>query len=304
MGILKISLFGSVSARHEESLEKLRLTPVLQELLAYLLLNNRYPQPRDVLAEQFWGEYSQDRARGCLKTALWRLRCLLEPKGIPRGTYLFTTTRGDIGFNRDSPYWLDVEIFLQQVTPILNRFGHEGGDTDASACRAAISLYTGDFLEGFYDNWAIHQREQLRIIYLDALVWLVHYYKKQAEYEKSLDYARKVLEMDPLHEEIHRETMRLYNSMGLRVQALQQFEICQKSLKQELGIRPMEETLQLYRLILAGKGQLVTPLQLENSDLLAGILSRIRSGQKAVSRAEENFHEAEKLLEELLLHYR
>ncbi len=301
MGILRVLMFGSVSVRHGSHSGDIRLTPVIQELLAYLILNSRYPQSRDMLAEQFWGDYSQERAKGCLKTALWRLRRLLEPDGIPSGTYLLSTPRGDIGFNRDSPHWVDVDVFVEQVTPALSGPAQEGSPGDAAACSTALSLYTGDLLGGFYDNWAIQQRERFRIIYLDTLTWLVHYHMKHCQYEKSLAYARKILVIDPLQEEIHREIMCLYIELGLRPQALQQFETCRAVLKRELGIAPMEETFRLYRLIVAEPGNLVKSSQLENSDLLARALNQIQSGHQAISQAQENFREAAQTLTGLLL---
>jgi DNA-binding SARP family transcriptional activator len=300
MGILRVSLFGKVGVRHDDRPGELKLTPVIQGLLAYLLLNSRYPQSRDVLAEQFWGEYSQERARGCLKTALWRLRRLLEPEDTPSGAYLLTTSRGDIGFNHDSPHWFDVETFLQQVTPALSRPAQEGRHVDATACSQALSLYTGDLLEGFYDNWAIHQRERLRIIYLNTLTWLVHYHEKECEFEKSLSYARKILEIDPLQEEIHRKAMRLYTKLGLRPQAIQQFEMCQAVLMRELGIAPMQETLQLFRLIMAGQGNLRTSSLLENHDLLTRVLTKLQDGHEALSQAQEQFREVSQLLQGML----
>jgi DNA-binding SARP family transcriptional activator len=301
MGTLCVSLFGNVSVKHDDMLGDLRLTPVIQELLAFLLLNGRYPLPREVLAEQFWGEYCQEKARGCLKTALWRLRRALEPEGVPSGTYLLSTQQGEIGFNYDSSHWVDADIFLEKVTPVLSRPSKEVSSTEIAACSSALTLYNGDLLEGFYDNWAIRQRERFRIIYLDTLTWLVHYYKGQRQYEISLGYARKILEVDPLREEIHREVMRLYIESGLRPQALRQFETCREVLKRELGIIPMEETQQLYRLILAEEGIPILPPRVHDDDLLVSVLSQIQSARQTLNEAQEQFLKASQMLEGLLL---
>jgi DNA-binding SARP family transcriptional activator len=54
-----------------------------------------------------------------LNTALWRLRKVLEPAGVPRGTYLVTTSMGKVRFNRLSNYGLDVAEFENDTQKTL-----------------------------------------------------------------------------------------------------------------------------------------------------------------------------------------
>src|SRR5262245_26886374 len=110
MSMLRINLFGSVRIHHTGQTRDAAAPRMVKALLAYLLLN-RASRPREVLAEVFWGDQSPEHARSCLNTALWRLRRVLEPSGIPRGAYLITTPSSDVSFNRDSPHWLDVAVF-------------------------------------------------------------------------------------------------------------------------------------------------------------------------------------------------
>jgi DNA-binding SARP family transcriptional activator len=93
---------------------------VVKGLLAYLVLFRRV-HAREVLLDLFWGEYREDRARKCLNTALWRLRKVLEPAGVPRGTYLMTTSMGKVGFNRQSDCCLDVAEFEKHTQKALDR---------------------------------------------------------------------------------------------------------------------------------------------------------------------------------------
>jgi DNA-binding SARP family transcriptional activator len=65
--------------------------------------------------------------------------------------------------------------------------------------------------------------------------------------ELALDCGRKILEVDPLREEIHREMMRLHVRSGHRALALQQYDACRQLLAAELDVEPMEETQSLYR---------------------------------------------------------
>ena len=49
-----------------------------EKLLCYLVLNRHRFHPREVLAELFWGKSRPKNTRHCLRTALWRLRSVLE----------------------------------------------------------------------------------------------------------------------------------------------------------------------------------------------------------------------------------
>ncbi|MCP4416704.1 MAG: AAA family ATPase, partial [Chloroflexi bacterium] len=62
-------------------------------------------------------------------------------------------------------------------------------------------------------------------------------------------YAQKLLTVDPLQEEIHRQLMILHAQNNQRTAALAQYEQCAAILTGELGIEPDEETIKLYEQI-------------------------------------------------------
>jgi DNA-binding SARP family transcriptional activator len=258
MSNLQISLFGRVRLTHEDWSKEIKLTHSVQGLLAYLLLHRHRTFSRDVLAALYWGEQSQDKARGSLYSALWRLRTVLEPDGVPSGTYLSSCYSSEVGFNHDSPYWLDVAVFEEQITRILDTPYQLLEVGNIEKMESVLQLYSGELLEGFYDDWALRERERLRSLYLNALTYLMRYQKFHGNYEKGLTYGRKILELDPLREEIHREMMWLYVESGQRALALRHYETCRDILKTELNVQPMEETQSLYAKIHSrgGSGQL------------------------------------------------
>jgi DNA-binding SARP family transcriptional activator len=226
MPALRIQLFGTVNVSHDGRSLDTRLIHAVQSLLAWLLLHRRKMHARDALAALFWSDQSDARARSCLSTALWRLRQVLEPPGIPRGTYLIGQSDA-VGFNATSDYWLDVAAFEE---------GIERGAEDAIAC------YTGDLLEGFFDDWVLRERERLRMLYLDGLGRLLRRHSETGALERALHCGQQILAFDPLREDIHRELIRLHLRSGHRALALQQYEHCRASLQQELGVEPMDET--------------------------------------------------------------
>jgi DNA-binding SARP family transcriptional activator len=257
----------------------------VQALLAYLVLQRRRSHPREVLTGLFWGDHPEARARSCLSTALWRLRRVLEPPGVSRGTYLVTSRIGEVGFNCNSEHWVDVAAFEQGVQRRM--------EPDWSGVESAISHYTGDLLEGFYEDWALRERERLRILYLDALGRLLRHHSETDDVDAALACGQRILEIDPLREEIHRELIRLHLRSGHRAHALRQYQSCRDLLASELGIEPMEETRALNDEILS----CARPHAGRSPPAADELLPPLRSAASGIDEAREHLTRAIRLLD-------
>jgi DNA-binding SARP family transcriptional activator len=269
---LRIHLFGAMHIFFGDPVTEIKVTRTAQALLAYLLLHRHRCHGREDLASLFWGDCPQDRARSSLNTTLWRLRSTLEPPDVPRGTYLVTTPF-EVSVNCEESCWLDVAVFEEQTQRFLGRPFQNVSAFDLEEFESASSLYTGDLLEGYYYDWVIRAREQLRAMYLDGLERLMGYYKKNESYEKALHCGQLILDQDPLREEIHREVMQLYLESGRRAMAARQYEICRDSLIEELGISPMEETQALYsRIVSVAHDHTEPPLASDSVNLLPTLM--------------------------------
>lgn len=249
MATLQIVLFGRFRITRTDWGHELQLTRNVQAFLGYLLIHRHRVHSREVLAGIFWGDSPEEQARNCLNTMVWRLRRTLEPDPTPRGTYLVRTPLAEVGFNRNSDYWLDAAFFEKQLSRLLQKPAGMLNSAEAEALERALKLYTGDLLEGLYSDWALVARERMRALYLKGLEHLMGYYGHQREYEKAISYGKEILSHDNLREEIHRELMRYYSACGQRINALHHYKDCCKILRQELGISPLEETHALYRQI-------------------------------------------------------
>jgi DNA-binding SARP family transcriptional activator len=305
MNSLRISLFGDMRIAHDNGSVMANVTRTTQALLAYLLLQPHRPQPRDVLADVFWGDRSQERARNCLNTALWRLRRILEPAGTPDGTYLLTTPAGDISFNWQSEHWLDVAVFESEVRQILVKPIAGLKPEDVHHFEEALQLYTGDLLEGFYDDWAIRERERLRQLYVSGLNHLMRLYQQQGEFDKALASGLKLLDLDPLREEIHRSVMRLYCDGGQRTLAVRQYAVCRDLLQQELGIQPMAETQSLYAQLVQNADEPAAPESLDRELLhIRHALQQLSLTLRSLDKIRDQLQHALQLIERNSQDYR
>ncbi|MCL4296543.1 MAG: tetratricopeptide repeat protein [Anaerolineae bacterium] len=214
-----------------------------QALLYYLAVTG-CAHSREVLADLLWGDMGEATAKRNLTKALSNLRHLLEP-------YLLVD-RQSIAFNQAQPYELDVTIFQASIEASM--LLESGPSEELSPLRKAVNLYRGDFLEGFhvrealaFEEWHLSQREQLRETMLQGLDLLVKRYTNQrGEEAAGLEFAARLLALDPWRESAHRQMMVLLARSGRRSAALAQYESCRRILAEELGVEPMAETTVLY----------------------------------------------------------
>ncbi len=196
-----------------------------------------------------------------------------------------------MAFNRESQYWLDVEVFEQEINHLIAYPSQAKDEPNVQDLERIMNLYKGELLEGLYDDWAVREREHLRTIYLKSLTYLMQYYKFHKAYEKSSAYGQQILNLDPIREDIHREMMRIYLESGQRALAARQYGICQLTLIKELGISPMEETQMLYRQIFPESHKNHIPLASEESLNLEQALGELRQISHTIELARDQIQQ-------------
>jgi predicted ATPase/DNA-binding SARP family transcriptional activator len=249
--MLRLFLFGALRIEHNG-------VPVLlgrsraQALLAYLALS-RQPLERARLLALLWPEFDTDSARNNLRRELSLLKTSLSNE-------LLVADRRTVAWNMQAAAWVDVAVFQDQVAA-WTQHGHPAEEL-CSACAAglaaAVQLAGDDLLAGFtlpdsaaFDEWLFFQREGLRRQLAGALEALASWHARRGEYDRALEFARRRLALDPLHEPAQRMLMRLYAWAGWHAAALRQYEACAQLLQAELGGEPEAETTRLYEQIKA-----------------------------------------------------
>jgi predicted ATPase/DNA-binding SARP family transcriptional activator len=201
----------------------------------------------------------EERAKANLRMALYNLQNLFPG-------YL-AITRTTASFNRERPYWLDLEAFHSRLA---------AAEGQAAGLRAAMELYRGDFLEDLYvesapdfDAWLVEQREHLRLSFGQGLERLAEHYANQGDWIASVEGYRRLLALDALREDIHRRLMLILARAGRYDSALAQYEICCRLLREELGVEPAPETTALYlRIQIARSRPRPHNLPLETADII------------------------------------
>jgi DNA-binding SARP family transcriptional activator/predicted ATPase len=214
-----------------------------QALLFYLAATGRR-HTRSTLGALLWGDVPEPTSRANLRKALQQLRRLFS-------TFLHIQ-RDSVSMDAGAGVWVDA---TELATALREVPAGEAPDK----FERALSLFRGDFLAGFYvrnapdfEDWWLSERERLRAMVLDGLSALADHYARQGELQRAIALIRRYLEIEPWREEAHRRLMAWLALGGERSAALAQLEICRRTLEDELGVEPAEETIALYARIRDG----------------------------------------------------
>ena len=170
---LHVRLLGELDLRLGETALPPLESARAESLLAYLLLHRDAPQPRQRLAFLLWPDSTEPQARTNLRQVLHNLR-----RALPDAERFLEVTARTLRWRPDAPLRLDVAAFEDALA--------RARDDDLDALREAVDAYTGDLLEGCYDEWLLEERERLRQRHLEALERLAELLEEQGDAARAI----------------------------------------------------------------------------------------------------------------------
>ncbi len=231
----------------------------VRALLAYLAVHVDRPWPRATLADLLWPEQPESTARSNLRNALSNLRAVLTDHEAEPPFLVVTPLC--VRSSGSAERWIDVHAFLGLLPEAV---ADPDGVTEPAALarlEQALSLYRGEFLEGFsldsapFESWQSATRERFQREAARAARTVARAHAQLGDVAAASSATRRWLELDPWDEAAHRQLMRLLALQGLRAGALAQYEACRRALAQDLGIEPEAETTRQYEAIRAGRAE-------------------------------------------------
>ena len=139
----RLTLLGGFSLQSDhQTLDRLR-SRAATVLLAKLALSPQRDVPREGLTDLLWPDAQAEVGRSRFRQTLSLLRAVLEPPGGPP---VLHADRRSLRLVTDA-VWCDAI-----------EFEHAARRSDHAAAK---SLYRGELLPGFYDEWVLEERERL-----------------------------------------------------------------------------------------------------------------------------------------------
>lgn len=247
---LVVNFLGKMAVYRNDELIKTWKYNAVRNLFQFLVINKGRRILRDEIIETLWPGMPLDKALAGLYNALSSLRKILEP-GKHGKTSMIRLENECVWLDWRDSYSYDVDRFLENYR--LGKIKEKG---DPRACLMTFSeaqkIYRGDFLgEEKYVDWIEPERRRLREIYIETLSRTAVLHIQRQEYDKAMDFHKKILELDPCIEESHRALMLCHWKRNDKKKAVEQYKICEEVLTKHLGLSPLSETKRLFEVIVS-----------------------------------------------------
>lgn len=203
-------------------------------LLAVLVFAPQSGVHRTRIGEMLWPDTEVGKQNRRLNTTIWRLRDAMR-----RGTAadaIDTSPCGVVSLRTD------VET---DVAPLLHVSRQAPTEVEAVAddvLESAARIVAEDLFAGCFHDVVIRGRERLGAARLRAMVALLERHVAGGRLDSGIWWARRILEVDPYREDVHRQLIGVLRQAGRPRDALDQLDRCCRILREELGVEPAAST--------------------------------------------------------------
>ncbi len=234
--MLEVRLLGQFDVRQDHTPFVIS-TRAAQSLFAYLLLTVGTLHRREKLAGLLWPETTDANARKNLRTELWRLRQAIGIKSTRKKTIpYFLVDEISIGFNPESPHWLDASSVLAPLTK----------QTSTGNLIETLLHYRGELLPGLYDDWVVLERERVRAAFEQKTTRLLEILVEEKRWEDILEWGERWISFGQTPEPAYRALMLAYDARGDKAKVALTYQRCATALHNDLGVDPSAETQVLF----------------------------------------------------------
>ncbi len=198
------------------------LPPSPQRLVALLALHDS-ALPRGYVAGLLWGDSTETRAQGSLRSTLWKLQVARPGVVWICGDTLVL-----------SP---DVDVDVRHATQLARAL--VTGQFDEEIIVSLLEpKYCCELLPGWYDEWVIVERERHRQLSLHALESVCEYLTTMHRYGAAVLAGLAAVDREPLRESAHRALMKVHLAEGNLGEAIRRYQQYEKIAARDLGVEP------------------------------------------------------------------
>jgi DNA-binding SARP family transcriptional activator len=218
-----------------------------EALLCFLVAHTDRPVDRAELIDAVWPERAPREPQAALRPLLSRLRRTLEPAAIEG--------RDRLRLALPEPVWLDVAEAARALEDARTVAASGAWDAAGVHARAAFELMAPGFLPQRDEEWVRTRRAQVEELALEALEWVARCAlaiggDQLGAAERA---ARDLVARSRYRESGYRLLMEALAAAGNVAEALRAYEDLRTLLRDELGVAPASEIVELHRRLVAGE---------------------------------------------------
>jgi len=221
-------------------------------LLSFLICHRGHPVSQYKLIEQLWGDHTDiANPENTLRILLHRTRALLDQLYEGAGRECILRKDGSYCWNPDIPVTADYEIFEQ-----LCQSKTQEPTERTKELLEALSMYRGEFLaRQSSDSWVIPICTHFQNLFLLASQEAAQLLFAHQRYEEAADVCRRCIAAEPYSESACQLLMQILAAMNNPQSAAEVYEALSRRLFDDFGIRPSEETRNVYRAVVHSPGE-------------------------------------------------
>lgn len=174
-------------------------SPKVEELFAFLICKGNVS--RDEIADTLWDGFAPDKAMKNINSTVYYIRRALQQYGLED---CLVTTHRQISMNTKKIYCDLYEFERLQKT---------AWNTERGLVRLD-ALYQGELFQGKTYEWSFAKALALEESLILNLVKAAQLRERQEQLEEAEQLYRRILELNPFHEEIYRHLISIYTKRG------------------------------------------------------------------------------------------
>lgn len=220
------------------------------ELCKYFITKRDKATYSETIMEDLWPDRDYSDSKQALRTQIYRLRMLLDRKGLPEEDSFITFSGGAYSLNKNMSYCLDVQEFERLYNGAVH-ISLKNPDSAIKKYKTAALLYKGDYLpEIAYAEWVIPVRNYYNHVYIQLILDLTALLHDQERNEEIIEVLENAFLIEFFEEEFHFRYLRALIAAGRHRQAQSHYEYTSSVFYREMGIEMSSSMRDLYRNIL------------------------------------------------------
>ena len=222
--------------------------PVL--LLKSIVLHGSTDIPKEILIDDLWPRATAKAGDKNFKINLHRLRKAIEPDPKKEFGYSYIIQKAGLISLDPELVTLDSDEFITFSARAVENEKKLLFETALEWYEKAVDIYKGDyFAEEPYMEWISRKRDLFKTRFFELLQKKAMLHEEKDQIDNAVKTWNLILSFDPCFEEAYQNLMILYADSGQKKKALDVFFECRSILEKELGIRPEEQTVNIYNRI-------------------------------------------------------
>ena len=135
--------------------------------------------------------------------------------------------------------WLDAELVRSRSNDCRRLIKSFPASPTPDQVNHLVESYRGRFALDFeYEEWAAPYRDWLHASYLEIVERALSEDIETGHFDRGINLARRVLDIDPTAEHVEVSLLRLYRASGAHAAAAEQYSHYASAIREQLGVEP------------------------------------------------------------------